>query len=662
MASLNFLSGTERPRRNTRKVVPGWRRIHYASFVKNSLKAIVLVSTLLALISWAAQNSSSTKGSATLRASQQNPSASFTRIDPQINSESSRQTRYSSNNESLNGLQDLFSLTLRSTEKHFQGQLGLVKGFGAGSTYPQIWLRDSATVIPVSRYYYSSEYLTTWLEEHLSYQRPDGSLYDWFASGDKSNFLAGAPRAKDVYGATNRGQPLLISADKNTTEADQETSAVDAAYQVFQITGDLKWLRKTIKGQPMVIRLDRSLQYLLRARFDGRHGLLTNAFTADWGDVSPVYNNQRAIYLDEKTPLVAGLYTNVLFYRSARQLQGIYRALGQGNRAAYWQRKAENIRGNINKYLWQEDRGFYRVHIKLKPSPSGDGQDDSDLFAMGGNGLAVLYSVADDAQSARIFEVAEQRQHEFGISTIAGVLLPPYPKGFFKHPAVSEEYYYQNGGQWDWFAARFLLAEFERGDSTRAYRQLVELAEKAMTNKGLYEWHTKDGKGMGSPNYAGSAGALAGAIFQGLYGVYLNSKSLNLNIRLGDQPGHVHLYEPATGKYLTYQYSYLKESKTLKLTYESNAAGVGKICMLLPKNQQPTELRVDGESKTFGREKRGEATYGCFSTDWNTHKSELKIADSSVRKRYTSGEVPTQATFHISHATKIHRWPVHPVI
>jgi hypothetical protein len=641
MTSLNFLrSGPRGPgtihvgrERTSATNLPGKKQGQIngsrSRNMKNSIKAVVLVSIPLAFMSWAAQTASSTKISSALRAPQQKPAASPTRIDPQVNSPHSRQTTYSSGNESLNRLQDFFPLTLRNTEKRFPGQLGLVKGFGAGSAYPQIWLRDSATVIPVSRYYYSSEYLTTWLEEHLSYQRADGSLNDWFASGDKSNFLPGAPRAKEVYRARKaiRGRAIIISADKNTTEADQETSAVDAAYQVFQITGDLKWLRKTIKGEALVNRLDRSLEYLLRARFDSRHGLLSNAFTADWGDVSPAYIDQRAIYLDDKTPLVAALYTNVLFYRGARQLQEIHRALGQRTRAGYWQKKAEMIRDNINKYMWQEDRGFYRVHIDLKPSQPGDWQDDSNIFAMGGNGLAVLYSVADDAQAARIFEVAEQRQREFGVSTIAGVLLPPYPKGFFKHPAVSEEYYYQNGGQWDWFAARFLLAEFERGDSTRAYRQLVGLAEKAITNKGLYEWHTKDGKGMGSPNYAGSAGALAGAIFQGLYGVYLNNKMLNLNIRLGDQPGQVHLYEPATGRYVTYQYRYLKESKTLKLTYESNAPGVGKICVLMPKNQQPTELRVDGERKTFGRENRGEATFGCFSTDWNAHQSELKIAD-----------------------------------
>jgi len=56
-------------------------------------------------------------------------------------------------------------------------------------------------------------------------------------------------------------------------------------------------------------------------------------------------------------------------------------------------------------------------------------------------------SAADDAQSARIFAVGKRGvKREFGLSTVAGILVPPYPKGFFKHPAVSEEYFYQTAG------------------------------------------------------------------------------------------------------------------------------------------------------------------------------------------------------------------------
>jgi mannosylglycerate hydrolase MGH1-like protein len=597
--------------------------------MKKLIQAIILVSVPLSLTDGIGQNdkfgSHAKKGD---RCAQESPRLAAKR---DRNNQYRRQTRYFSDDDSLNRLQDFFQPTLRANEKHFQGRAGFVKGFGAGRGYPQIWLRDSATIIPASSYYYPREFLTTWLEEHLSFQEEDGSLNDWIASGPRASFLSGAPRAQELYRSRQNqtaGEMITITADKNTTEADQETSAVDAAYQIFRITGDRKWLTKDIRGRTLLRRLDLSIEYLLKARFDVKYGLVTNAFTADWGDVSPSYDDQRAIYLDDKTPLVVGLYTNVLVYRAARELGELYLALNQTNKAAYWKQKAAAIKESINQNLWQEDKGFYRIHIVLTPPRAEHYEDESNLFAMGGNGLAVLYDVAEETQSRKIFEVAERRQREFGFSTIAGVLSPSYPGGFFKHPAVNKEYYYQNGGQWDWFAGRFLLAEFEKGYSARAYRQLVEIAKKTVASNGLYEWHTKDGKGMGSREYAGNAGALAGAVFQGLYGVYLTDRQLGLRIRLVDQAGQIQLYQPATNKYVEYKYCYSRTSNTVKLVYESNSPGVGRICVLLPNNRRLEKVMVEGKKRAFTTIRTGEDTYGCFSTDWKMHQSELKLAES----------------------------------
>ncbi|HKS26680.1 MAG TPA: trehalase family glycosidase [Pyrinomonadaceae bacterium] len=535
---------------------------------------------------------------------------------------------YSSSSEELNRLQDFFRPSLKANEKVFAGRSNLVSGFGAGASYPQIWLRDSATIIPLSRYYYPLEYLTSWIEEHLSHQRESGELYDWIAAGAAGNFIGGAPLAKEVYkGVDAAGKPVIISADKNSTEADQETSAVDAAYQVFQITGDRSWLTKSINGRPLVSRLDDSLEYLLKDRFDASHGLITNAFTADWGDVSPTYADQRAIYLDSKTPVVAGLYTNALFYRAATQLALMQAAAGSSERASYWRARADTIRANINKHLWQESRGFYKLHLLLTPALLPDAPDDSDIFAMGGNAVAALYGVADERQAGRIFEVAERRQREYNISTIGGTLLPPYPRGFFKHPAVSDEYAYQNGGQWDWFSGRFLLAEFERGYSVRAYKQLLEVARKCARSGGLHEWNDKSGEARGSANYAGSAGVLTAAVVQGLFGVYLNHTRLDLRVRLAQRAARISLRQPSTNSYLSYRYSYDERRGRITLSYESSArAQQGRVCILLPQDRRPIALLLDGARRSYTREAVGEDRYACALTDWKPHRLELRVA------------------------------------
>ena len=213
---------------------------------------------------------------------------------------------YTSGDPALDALQVRFRATLDANRRGFAGRTGEVRGFSAGAMYPQIWLRDSATLFPITRYLYPREYLESWVEEHLAHQRADGGLWDWIAPGRREQFVANAPRVVQVFAEG----AVILSADKNTTATDQESSAVDAAFSVFRLTGDRDWLRKPIVGTALIDRLDAALRSVLASRFDDGVGLVTSALTADWGDVSPAYPDQRAIYSDDVTPVVAGVYAN----------------------------------------------------------------------------------------------------------------------------------------------------------------------------------------------------------------------------------------------------------------------------------------------------------------------------------------------------------------
>src|SRR4051812_45518363 len=43
---------------------------------------------------------------------------------------------------------DRIDATIAADRRRFSGATGPVEGFSAGTSYPQIWLRDSATVLP----------------------------------------------------------------------------------------------------------------------------------------------------------------------------------------------------------------------------------------------------------------------------------------------------------------------------------------------------------------------------------------------------------------------------------------------------------------------------------------------------------------------------------
>jgi hypothetical protein len=516
------------------------------------------------------------------------------------------------------GLEAVAPLIVRALEanrKEFSGQTGTVRGFGAGSAYPQIWLRDSATLLPLSRYLYGRDVLVSWLEEHLSHQRGDGQLYDWIALGEAGRFTRDAPRCVQVY----RAGALVLTADKNSAQADQEPSAVHAAHEYVLISGDRAWLSKRLGGRRVIERLDASLDFLFRARFDRRLGLVTSALTADWGDVSPAHGDQRAIYLDAETPVVAGLYVNALTFRASRELASLHRSVGDEAASRRWNARAQALRASIQARMWQERRGFFRLHVHSSgPRPAFD---DSGIFALGGNGVAVLAGVATERQAARILSVAVERHAASGLSTFGGVLLPPYPRGFFKHPMLADEFSYQNGGQWDWFAGPFILAEYRLGRSDVARRHLLGILGRVRRSGGLFEWTTREGEGRGSPDYSASAAALAAAILEGELGISLEAGRLDIHARGCLAPVSVDLREPATARRVSYACG--PTPSGLRLTFETQGVPAGRLCTLVPHAAGPVTARLSGRAVRPALERVGEDEHACLGTEWGKGSLEL---------------------------------------
>ncbi|MHB8094205.1 MAG: hypothetical protein ACYDH0_04610 [Candidatus Aminicenantales bacterium] len=475
-------------------------------------------------------------------------------------------TKTDSSVPEFNSLMKLIRITLKNSEVSFVGRTGGVDGFAAGTGYPQIWLRDANTILPASIYFYPAPFLHSWLDEHLALQKPDGSLWDWV----------------DSKGTT----------DTNTVASDQETSAVQAAFRVHQILGP-SWPKVGMGGSPAVRRLEKALEYLLQNRLDEKHGLIMRAHTADWGDVDPNLADQGALDVDRGTHWTAGIYDQAMFYEAALDLASWHEAAGSKALAVAWKDRAARIRRNADKWLWQEDKGFYRVHLHL------DGLrhdfDESVIFAMGGNAQTLVSGLAGgpgSAKSKRIIEQALFRRKDFSVSTVSGTLLPPYPAGFFKHPVLDEPYEYQNGGQWDWFGGKLVLAMFESGFSREAREQLIAIARKDAANGGFFEWDTKEGAGRGSGDFTGSAGSLARALVEGYYGIRMTRDALELSPRLGRDEAKVHFYIPASGRFIAYDYRVDEKNRKLRLEISSDQEPGPAVSVLNPW----ASLRLEGVS------------------------------------------------------------------
>ncbi len=530
---------------------------------------------------------------------------------------------WQSGEPALDRLAALLRPTLDANRKRFRGRAGDVDGFGAGQAYPQIWLRDSATLVPLTRWLYPRTALASWLEEHLLAQQPDGALRDWIAAGEAARFREWAPRARDIF----RQGSVVLSADTNTTETDQESSAVRAAYQVFLATGEVAWLLKPLAGVPLLRRLERALGHVYDARRDARTGLVVNALTADWGDVSPTHADQRAIYLDDATPRVAALYTNALFVQAARELGRLLAHVGDLAGAARWQARADEVGAATVGLLWQEPRGFLRMQLLLTPRLAPGFPDTADVFALGGNAQALLGGLLTPERAARVLDAADARRRAHGFDSIGAVLLPPLPDGSFRHPALARAWQYQNGGQWDWIAGRFVLAAYEAGDSERATAWFTAIARRVVRAGGLHEWFARDGSGQGSATYAGAAAALGQAAIEGLFGVALRLERLDLRVRLGARDGGVSLEQPATGTRVTYRQTYRRAAHGLTLEVDSNARTPGTLAVRLPAGTRARAARLDGTLVRLRTETVGRDTFVRLDdVSWGRRRLEVSLA------------------------------------
>jgi len=514
-------------------------------------------------------------------------------------------TKFTSSVEELNTLYRLIRLTLAHSEVDFNGQTGNIFGFSAGTEYPQIWSRDANTILFVSKFFYGRNYLTSWIEEHLAYQKDNGALEDWINAKGES--------------------------EKNTTETDQESSIVQSAYQVYEIIGP-RWLQKIIKGKNIISRLDKALMFVLQNRYDKKMGLITGAHTADWGDVDLVDADDLSVDVDANTFWTADIYDQGMFCLAAAQLAKMYGELKQDSRALFWRKTAEFIKTNANTWLWQEEKGFYKVHVHLD-SLTHD-FDESDMFAMGGNVTAVLAGMANMEQRTKIIDAALERQKTYEVSTISGTLLPPYPQNVFKHPLLDSQFEYQNGAQWDWFGGRLINTMFTSGFSQQAGEKLLEIISKNIANRGFFEWDDQKGTGRGSDFFCGSAGSLGLALFEGYLGIKLTKDSLLLEPRLSQDNCRVHLYLPASDSFVAYEYTFFSDEDKIEMAFNSNIDTSGQVRILSPwiSNTQlsseklSTALRVskDGQTVPFSISRINQDTYIVFDTDFKKHILEIQ--------------------------------------
>ncbi|MBU4267426.1 MAG: hypothetical protein KJ808_01050 [Acidobacteria bacterium] len=395
-------------------------------------------------------------------------------------------TVYESGREWLDWEQYLLRQVFLNNEIHYQGKFF---GFAAGTTYPQVWIRDTATMMFYARFFYPLPLLQEMVDRFFRSQGRDGQIQDWI----------------DTVGRC----------DKNTVETDQESSLVLAAFQLALC--DPGWLNGEVAGVSRLLRLDKAMEWVWRSKRDRAYGLIWSGFTADWGDVEKSYPDQRAIKLSDRSRRTFSTYTQALYIQAAQKLVLLAGRLNRKTLMDKWRQREKIIADNCRRQLYLPEQGYFLVH-RVAGSPDFF-ELEKGILAVGGNAEAIRAGLLDGTEISRLLQVLEKRRRQFGLRTVSFTLLPPYPKDFFPHPLLRSPWSYQNGGEWDWIGGRLVSALYQVGFRTKAEQYLKEIVAKNLDEMNIFEWSDKSGGGQGAMFYAGAAGVLGEAILHGHLGL-----------------------------------------------------------------------------------------------------------------------------------------------
>ena len=372
------------------------------------------------------------------------------------------------------------------------------RGFTAGDGYGEVWIRDLNTFIEVSCKVNDKTAIKVHLLNFLKFQQPNGAILDGYI-----------PKKTNTGGYDYYYSALLpeYAGHKNTVETDQETSLIQAVAKYIRTTGDRSILDEVVSGASVQSRLGEAMRFLLRERFDAKYGLIWGATTVDWGDVQP--EHEWGVVLDSSSHKSIDIYDNAMFLIAIRNYLEFVDVTGKERK--YWQDVRANLKANIRKFLWDEQRKKFKPHIYLNGSPFPADFDESEVYYHGGTAVAIEADLLTRPEIKEAYAKMQENVKRANASSIGLTIYPVYPQGTFKNKGMGP-YSYQNGGDWTWFGGRMVIQLIRFGLLEEAREALTPMLARVIKNNGFYEWYTPENQPKGSSSFRGEAGVLWTAI------------------------------------------------------------------------------------------------------------------------------------------------------
>ena len=213
------------------------------------------------------------------------------------------------------------------------------------------WIRDHVHVMKAMRHW---EYdLKSFLDFIIETQREDGQFYELIKQADDSHWSFVNEDCRVMYPEDN----LYLA--RLELEADIEYLVVEGAVYLYKTTGDDQWLRKVLP------RLEKGIDYITsdEKRWDKERGLVKRPFTIDTWDFTYLPDARQNRRIDPDSPMSIMHGDNSGVYQAMNQLAWLNRRLGNEEKASSWEKRAQELKANIFKHLWNGRFFIHQLHI-----------------------------------------------------------------------------------------------------------------------------------------------------------------------------------------------------------------------------------------------------------------------------------------------------------
>ena len=273
-----------------------------------------------------------------------------------------------------------------------------------------------------------------------------------------------------------------------------------AAWEIYKYTGDREWLQQAFAITATSMEADR------KTITDPATGLIRGESSfLDWRKQTyPLWMEPADIYYS------LNLGTNAAYCQALKVMGMMAGELGEEDR---WSEQSANLSDNINRLLWQENKGYYsqymygRLFRSLSPRAEGLGE-----------AFTVLFNIAGDSRKQKVLQNTPVTP--FGITCI-------YPQ----IPGIPP---YHNNGIWPFVEAFWTLANAgeKRSDAVASgLASIIRPAALFLTNKENFVAENGDfaGTEINSDRQLWSVAAMLAMYHRVLFGISFGPDSMKFS-------------------------------------------------------------------------------------------------------------------------------------